>query len=89
VLFRSAAQHAGRNALGIIMTGMGDDGARGLLEMRKLGATTRAQDEESCVVFGMPKEAIACGAVEKVVSLGQIPREIMLWYQAAHTAAAG
>jgi two-component system chemotaxis response regulator CheB len=81
VLFRSAAQHAGRNALGIIMTGMGDDGARGLLEMRKLGASTRAQDEESCVVFGMPKEAIACGAVEKIVPLGQIPREIMLWHQ--------
>jgi two-component system chemotaxis response regulator CheB len=81
VLFRSAAQYAGRNALGIIMTGMGDDGARGLLEMRRLGAATRAQDEESCVVFGMPKEAIACGAVEKVVSLAQIPREIMLWYQ--------
>jgi two-component system chemotaxis response regulator CheB len=79
VLFRSAAQYAGRNALGIIMTGMGDDGARGLLEMRKLGASTRAQDEESCVVFGMPKEAIACGAVEKVVSLTQIPKEIMLW----------
>src|SRR6185437_470259 len=53
VLFRSTAQYAGRNALGIIMTGMGDDGARGLLEMRKLGAATRAQDEESCVVFGM------------------------------------
>jgi two-component system chemotaxis response regulator CheB len=82
VLFRSAAQYAGANALGIIMTGMGDDGARGLLEMRRLGATTRAQDEESCVVFGMPKEAIARGAVEKVVSLNQIPREIMLWYQA-------
>jgi two-component system, chemotaxis family, protein-glutamate methylesterase/glutaminase len=79
VLFRSAAQYAGRNALGIIMTGMGDDGARGLLEMRKLGAATRAQDEESCVVFGMPKEAIACGAVEKVVSLTQIPKEILLW----------
>jgi two-component system chemotaxis response regulator CheB len=82
VLFRSAAQYAGSNALGIIMTGMGDDGARGLLEMRKLGAATRAQDEESCVVFGMPKEAIARGAVEKVVSLSHIPREIMLWYQA-------
>ncbi|MGY4303380.1 two-component system chemotaxis response regulator CheB [Bradyrhizobium sp. USDA 4369] len=82
VLFRSAAQHAGSNALGIIMTGMGDDGARGLLEMRKLGAATRAQDEESCVVFGMPKEAIARGAVEKVISLNQIPREIMLWSQA-------
>jgi two-component system, chemotaxis family, protein-glutamate methylesterase/glutaminase len=86
VLFRSAAQYAGANALGIIMTGMGDDGARGLLEMRKLGATTRAQDEESCVVFGMPKEAIACGAVEKIVSLGQIPKEIMLWHQAGQVA---
>ncbi|WP_420134969.1 protein-glutamate methylesterase/protein-glutamine glutaminase [Rhodopseudomonas sp.] len=85
VLFRSAAQHAGANALGIIMTGMGDDGARGLLEMRKLGATTRAQDEESCVVFGMPKEAIECGAVEKVVSLSQIPREIMMWQQTGQT----
>ncbi|WP_298256525.1 chemotaxis response regulator protein-glutamate methylesterase [Bradyrhizobium sp.] len=88
VLFRSAAQYAGRNALGIIMTGMGDDGARGLMEMRKLGATTRAQDEESCVVFGMPKEAIALGAVEKVVSLSQIPREIMLWNQAGQPALA-
>jgi two-component system chemotaxis response regulator CheB len=85
VLFRSTAQNAGRNALGIIMTGMGDDGARGLLEMRKLGAATRAQDEESCVVFGMPKEAIACGAVEKVVSLAQIPREILLWQDARHS----
>ena len=82
VLFRSAAQYAGANVLGIIMTGMGDDGARGLLEMRKLGSSTRAQDEESCVVFGMPKEAIARGAVEKVVSLGQIPREILLWHNA-------
>lgn len=89
VLFRSAAQYAGRNALGIIMTGMGDDGARGLLEMRKLGAATRAQDEESCVVFGMPKEAIAVGAAEKVVSLGQIPREIMMWYQAGQPALIG
>src|SRR5258708_15164918 len=78
VLFRSAAQYAGSNALGIIMTGMGDDGARGLLEMRKLGASTRAQDEESCVVFGMPKEAIACGAVEKIVSLPHIPTHTML-----------
>jgi two-component system chemotaxis response regulator CheB len=84
VLFRSAAQHAGHNALGIIMTGMGDDGARGLLEMRKLGAATRAQDEESCVVFGMPKEAIACGAVEKVVPLSQIAREILLWQDVRH-----
>ena len=88
VLFSSAAQYAGSNALGIIMTGMGDDGARGLMEMRKLGAATRAQDEESSVVFGMPKEAIARGAVEKVVSLNQIPREIMLWYQAGQPALA-
>jgi two-component system, chemotaxis family, protein-glutamate methylesterase/glutaminase len=87
VLFRSAAQHAGANALGVIMTGMGDDGARGLLEMKKLGATTRAQDEESCVVFGMPKEAIALGAAEKVVALSQIAREIMMWHQAGHPAA--
>lgn len=86
VLFRSAAQYAGKNALGIIMTGMGDDGAKGLLEMRKLGATTRAQDEESCVVFGMPKEAIACGAVEKIVSLSKISREIMLWHGAGQAA---
>jgi two-component system, chemotaxis family, protein-glutamate methylesterase/glutaminase len=88
VLFRSAAQYAGYSALGIIMTGMGDDGARGLLEMRKLGAATRAQDEESCVVFGMPKEAIERGAVEKVVSLGQIPKEIMLWHHAGLAALA-
>ena len=87
VLFRSAAQHAGANALGVIMTGMGDDGARGLLEMKKLGAATRAQDEESCVVFGMPKEAIALGAAEKVVALSQIPREIMMWHQAGQSAA--
>ncbi|MBR1218862.1 chemotaxis response regulator protein-glutamate methylesterase [Bradyrhizobium sp. U87765 SZCCT0131] len=89
VLFRSAAQHAGRNALGIIMTGMGDDGANGLLEMRKLGAATRAQDEESCVVFGMPKEAIARGAVDKVVSLTQIPREIMAWGTVGQLVSAG
>ncbi|SDT55131.1 protein-glutamate methylesterase/protein-glutamine glutaminase [Bradyrhizobium canariense] len=87
VLFRSAAQYAGSNALGIIMTGMGDDGAKGLLEMRKLGATTRAQDEESCVVFGMPKEAIACGAAQKVVSLAQIPKEIMLWHNSSQPVA--
>ncbi|MGO4712808.1 protein-glutamate methylesterase/protein-glutamine glutaminase [Bradyrhizobium sp. 2TAF24] len=89
VLFRSAAQHAGRNALGIIMTGMGDDGANGLLEMRKLGAATRAQDEDSCVVFGMPKEAIARGAVDKVVSLTQIPREIMMWGTVGQMVSAG
>ncbi|MDR3438057.1 chemotaxis response regulator protein-glutamate methylesterase [Telmatospirillum sp.] len=77
VLFRSAAHCAGANAVGIIMTGMGDDGATGLLEMRNAGAYTVAQDEESCIVFGMPKEAIARGAVEKIVGLSAIPREII------------
>ncbi len=76
VLFRSVAQIAGRNALGIIMTGMGDDGARGLLEMKQAGAHTLAQDEESCVVFGMPKEAIKLGAADKVVPLSHIPELI-------------
>lgn len=77
VLFRSAAQCAGANAIGVIMTGMGDDGAMGLLEMRKAGAITIAQDEDSCVVFGMPKEAIERGAAAKVVPLGHIRVEIM------------
>ena len=65
VLFRSAARYAGANAVGIIMTGMGDDGARGLLEMKQAGAITIAQDEASSVVFGMPKEAIALGAARQ------------------------
>jgi two-component system chemotaxis response regulator CheB len=77
VLFRSVAKCAGANALGVIMTGMGDDGAAGLLEMRSAGARTVAQDEESCVVYGMPKEAVKCGAVEKTVPLGSIAREIL------------
>jgi two-component system chemotaxis response regulator CheB len=77
VLFRSAAQFAGPNALGVIMTGMGDDGAKGLLEMRKAGASTVAQNEETCVVFGMPKEAIALGAAERVAPLHNIPAEIL------------
>jgi two-component system chemotaxis response regulator CheB len=76
VLFRSAAQYAGANALGVIMTGMGDDGARGLLEMKKAGAATLAQNEETCIVFGMPKEAIALGAADKIVPLWAIPAEI-------------
>jgi two-component system chemotaxis response regulator CheB len=76
VLFRSVAKYAGRNARGVIMTGMGDDGARGLLEMKLAGAATLAQDEESCVVFGMPKEAIKLGAADRVVSLRQIPELI-------------
>jgi two-component system chemotaxis response regulator CheB len=77
VLFRSVARQAGANALGIIMTGMGDDGAAGLLEMRKAGARTVAQDEESCVVYGMPKEALKRGAVEKTIPLQAVGREIM------------
>ncbi|AVS75229.1 chemotaxis protein CheB, partial [Paracidovorax cattleyae] len=76
VLFRSVAKSAGANAHGIIMTGMGDDGAAGLLEMHQAGARTTAQDEESCVVFGMPKEAIKRGGVDKVLPLSAIWREI-------------
>jgi len=77
VLFRSAAKVAGPNALGIIMTGMGDDGARGLKEMRNAGAHTIAQDEHSCVVFGMPKEAIRMEAAERVMPLDDLPRAIL------------
>ncbi len=77
VLFRSAAKNAGANTLGIIMTGMGDDGAAGMLEMRTAGAKTIAQDEKSCVVFGMPKEAIKRGGAEQVLSLEKIPDAIM------------
>ena len=76
VLFRSVANAAGANARGVIMTGMGDDGARGMLEMHEAGAQTFAQDEESCVVFGMPKEAIRMGAVDRVISLKEIPELI-------------
>jgi len=72
VLFRSCAKFAGRNALGVIMTGMGDDGARGLKEMKESGAKTIAEDESTCVVFGMPKEAIAIGGVSEVVPLERI-----------------
>jgi two-component system chemotaxis response regulator CheB len=72
VLFRSTARYAGANAVGVIMTGMGDDGARGLLEMKQAGAKTVAQDEKSCVVFGMPKEAIKLGGVDKILSLDAI-----------------
>lgn len=72
VLFRSVAQNAGKNAIGIIMTGMGDDGARGLEEMHKEGAHTLAQNEETCVVYGMPKEAVKRNAVDKIVALDEI-----------------
>ncbi|HEB86442.1 MAG TPA: chemotaxis protein CheB, partial [Gammaproteobacteria bacterium] len=77
VLFRSAAKAAGGNALGIILTGMGDDGAAGLAEMRNAGASTIAQDERSCVVFGMPKEAIRRGAAGQVRSLETLAGGIM------------
>ena len=72
VLFRSVAKFAGKNALGVILTGMGDDGAKGLLEMKNVGAYTIAQDEKSCVVFGMPKEAIKLDAAHAILSLDQI-----------------
>jgi two-component system, chemotaxis family, protein-glutamate methylesterase/glutaminase len=77
VLFRSAARFAGANAVGIIMTGMGDDGARGLLEMKQAGAYTVAQNEETSVVFGMPKEAIARGAADRVLPLEKLASEIV------------
>ena len=77
VLFRSVAKFAGKNAVGFILTGMGDDGAKGLLEMRQAGADTVAQDEKSCVVFGMPKEAIALNAANKIIPLSSVPAEIM------------
>lgn len=85
VLFRSAARYAGRNAIGVIMTGMGDDGARGMLELRESGAYTIAQDESSCVVFGMPAEAVRMGGVQKVLPLQAMHREIMKIYHAAIT----
>jgi two-component system chemotaxis response regulator CheB len=76
VLFNSVAEHAGQNAVGIIMTGMGKDGAEGLLHMKEAGAKTIAQDEKSCVVFGMPKEAIKIGAANQVLSLEDITRRV-------------
>jgi two-component system chemotaxis response regulator CheB len=72
VLFRSSAVNAGRNAIGVIMTGMGDDGARGMKELKESGALTVAQDEDSCVVFGMPHEAIKLGAVDYILPLEKI-----------------
>jgi two-component system chemotaxis response regulator CheB len=77
VLFRSAAECAGRDILGIILTGMGDDGARGMKVLHDGGARTVAQNEETCVVFGMPKEAIKLQAVDDILPLDQIPRAIL------------
>jgi len=76
VLFRSAAECAGRDALAIILTGMGDDGARGMKLLHDRGARTIAQNEETCVVFGMPKEAIALGGVDEVMPIQQVARAI-------------
>jgi two-component system chemotaxis response regulator CheB len=77
VLFRSAARYGGRNVIGVIMTGMGDDGAKGMTEMKEAGAFNIAQDEATCVVFGMPAEAIRTGAVARVVPLGAIAPEVV------------
>lgn len=81
ILFRSTARYAGANAVGVILTGMGADGAQGLLEMRQAGAKTLGQDEESCVVYGMPKEAARLGAVEKELPLNAIAEEILRMVQ--------
>jgi two-component system chemotaxis response regulator CheB len=77
VLFSSAAEHAGRNAVGVILTGMGKDGAQGMLAMKEAGAHNFAQDEASCVVFGMPKEAIAAGATDEVLSIRDMAKGVM------------
>ena len=77
VLFRSAARYAGSNAIAVIMTGMGDDGARGMLEIKEADGFTVAQDESTCVVFGMPKEAIKLGTVHKVASLDSLPAVVL------------
>ncbi|HIJ77780.1 MAG: chemotaxis response regulator protein-glutamate methylesterase [Desulfobulbaceae bacterium] len=77
VLFNSVAAYGGANAVGVILTGMGKDGAQGMLKMKQAGAQTIAQDEKTCVVFGMPKEAIEAGGVDKVAPLQDIPSEIM------------
>ena len=77
VLFRSATRYAGQNAVGVILTGMGDDGARGMLEMKQAGAATVAQDDATCIVFGMPKEAIKLGGVDKVLPLQAVAAAIL------------
>jgi two-component system chemotaxis response regulator CheB len=77
VMFASVAQAVGSRAIGVLLTGMGSDGANGLLAMKRAGAATMAQDEKSCVVFGMPKEAIRIGAVDQVVSLSKIAGTIL------------
>jgi two-component system chemotaxis response regulator CheB len=85
VLFQSVASSAGPNALGVLLTGMGADGAKGLLSMRQAGAHTIAQDEASCVVFGMPKEAINMGAACEVIPLPNIASAIIRSLDAQQT----
>lgn len=80
ILFNSVAHHAGQNAVGIIMTGMGRDGAEGLLNMKHAGARTIAQDEKSCVVFGMPKEAIKLNAADQIMSLQEMPKRVIAYF---------
>src|SRR5690606_28529287 len=77
VMFSSVGQYAGANSVGVILTGMGNDGAAGMLKMKQSGAYTVAQDEASCVVFGMPKEAIKAGGVDAVLPLSGIPKAIL------------
>jgi len=77
VMFRSVARYAGGNSLGVMLTGMGNDGAAGMLEMKQAGAFNVAQDEASCVVFGMPKEAIKAGGVDKILPLSAIPGALL------------
>jgi two-component system chemotaxis response regulator CheB len=79
VMFDSVARNAGANTIGVILTGMGGDGARGMLAMKQAGAYTIAQDEASCVVFGMPKEAIKLGGVDKILPLSEIPNAIVAY----------
>ena len=77
VLFRSTAKYAGKNAIAVIMTGMGDDGAKGLLELKEVGSKTIAQDEKTCIVFGMPKEAIKLNAANEILPLNQIADSVL------------
>src|SRR5579884_731743 len=84
VLFNSVAECAGANSIGVILTGMGADGANGLLKMKEAGAMTLAQDEASCVVFGMPKEAIKRGAVDRVLPLCEIPSAVLQYVELHH-----
>ena len=77
VLFSSCARNMGKNALAVLLTGMGADGAKGMLEMKQAGSFTIAQDESTCVVFGMPREAILLNAVDQVLPLGQMPEALL------------